>query len=160
MTPQASLAKKQLHGTSVVLLSYFTHIAVNNGDHFFLLFSEKPQFLWLFYNHLEIVSAHQKLGHVKSQILDKAESMLSQWSHSTQTGVSVQGGLGDTSADWTQGDQHHLATVMGYKKIQRGTQTKRVKREKTRETEGGDGRQRICPYTVVLKVFHNTITIK
>lgn len=31
-------------------------------------------------------NTHQKLGHVKSQILDKAEWMLSHWSHASQAG--------------------------------------------------------------------------
>lgn len=64
--------------------------------------------------------AHQELGHVKSQILDKVESMLGQQSHATQAGLWVHRGIGDTLADRTQGDQHRLAAVMSYKTIQGG----------------------------------------
>lgn len=39
-------------------------------------------------------TTHQELGHVKSQILDKAESMLRQRRHATRTGLQVLGGLG------------------------------------------------------------------
>lgn len=46
---------------------------------------DKPQSVWLCYGSLG--NAHQELRQVKSQILDKAESMLGQWSHATQTGL-------------------------------------------------------------------------
>lgn len=59
------------------------------------------------------LSAHQELGHVKRQILNKAELMLGQWRHVNQMGLWL---LGDTSGDWAQGDQHHFAAVMSYKR--------------------------------------------
>lgn len=72
------------------------------------------------------MTAHQELGHVKSQILDKAESMLGQWSHGPRAGRWLLRVPGGRLGGRTQGDQHHLAAVVSYDTM----------REKQREIRG------------------------
>lgn len=108
---------------TICLLSYIAASLVNSTEPFLHSIHWEATvlvgfwFYFIFYTRNETSFAHQKLGHVKSQILDKAESMLSQRSHATQEGLVVLRGLWDTSADRTQGDQDHLAAVMSYKMI-------------------------------------------
>lgn len=58
---------------------------------------------------------YQELGHVKSQILDEAESVLSYWTYVSQTGLVVLRGFEKSWTEGTQGDKHHLAAVMSCK---------------------------------------------
>lgn len=64
-------------------------------------------------NYFSIIGvAYQKLGHVKSQILDKTEAMLCQWSHMTNMTREVVWGLGAVVPNGAQSDEHYLTAVM------------------------------------------------